>query len=44
MGETNLAYKILVLKPEVMRPLDRPRRKWENNIKINLPYIGDVIA
>jgi hypothetical protein len=25
MGETNLAYKILVLKPEEMRPLDRPR-------------------
>jgi hypothetical protein len=30
------AYKILVGKPEGRRPLGRPRRRWENNIKLIL--------
>jgi hypothetical protein len=29
-------YKILVGKPERKRPLGRPRRRWENNIKMDL--------
>jgi hypothetical protein len=39
MGETN-AYRILVGKPEGKRPLKRPRRRWVNNIKIDLREIG----
>jgi hypothetical protein len=34
------ACKILVGKPEVKRPLGRPRHRWENNIKTNLREIG----
>jgi hypothetical protein len=30
------AYRVLVGKPEGRRPLERPRRRWENNIKIDL--------
>jgi hypothetical protein len=30
------AYRILVEKPERRRPLERPRRRWEDNIKIGL--------
>jgi hypothetical protein len=30
------AYKILVGRPEGRRPLDRPRRRWENNMKMDL--------
>jgi len=33
MGERRDVHKILVGKPERMRPLGRPRRKWEDNIK-----------
>jgi hypothetical protein len=36
MGETRNAYRILVGKPEGERPLGRPRRKWVDNIKMNL--------
>jgi hypothetical protein len=39
MGEKRNAYKILVVKPEGKRPLGRPRRRWENNIKIYLREI-----
>jgi hypothetical protein len=35
-GERRDAYKILVGKPEGRRPLGRPRRRWDNNIKIDL--------
>ena len=35
MGERRGAYRILVGKPEG-RPLERPRRRWEDNIKIDL--------
>jgi hypothetical protein len=31
-----MAYKILVGKPEGKRSLGRPRRRWEDNIKINV--------
>jgi hypothetical protein len=36
MGETRNAYRILVGKPEGKRPLGRPRRRWVNNIKMDL--------
>jgi hypothetical protein len=36
MGEKRYAYRILVGKPERKRPLGRPRRKWVDNIKMDL--------
>jgi hypothetical protein len=36
MGEMRNAYNILVRKPEGRRPLGRPRRRWEGNIKLLL--------
>jgi hypothetical protein len=36
MGEGRGAYRILVGRPEGRRPLGRPRRRWEDNIKMNL--------
>jgi hypothetical protein len=40
MGKVRGAYDILVGRPEGRRPLGRPRRKWEDNIKMNLREIG----
>jgi ribosome biogenesis protein Nip4 len=40
MGEVRGAYNILVGRPEGRRPLGRPRRRWENNITMNLREIG----
>jgi hypothetical protein len=40
MGEVRGAYNILVGKPEGKRPLERPRRRWEDNIKMDLREIG----
>jgi hypothetical protein len=34
------AYRILVGRPEGRRPLGRPRRGWEDNIKMNLQGMG----
>jgi hypothetical protein len=34
------AYRILVGRPEGMRPLGRPRRRWEDSIKMNLQEVG----
>jgi hypothetical protein len=36
MGEVRGAYNILVGRPEGRRPLGRPRRRWEDNIKMDL--------
>ena len=36
MGERSVVYRVLVGKPEGKRPLGRPRRRWEDNIKIDL--------
>ena len=33
-------YRILVGNPEGKRPLGRPRRRWEDNIKMNLQEVG----
>jgi hypothetical protein len=40
MGETMNAYRILVGKPEGKIPLGRPRRRWMDNIKMDLREIG----
>ena len=40
MEEGTDVHKILVGKPEGKRPLGRPRRRWEDNIKINLQEVG----
>jgi hypothetical protein len=40
MGEKRSAYKILVGRPEGRRPLGRPRRSWEDNIKMDLQEMG----
>jgi hypothetical protein len=40
MGEVRGAYNILVGKPEGRRPLGRPRRRWEDNIKMDLREMG----
>jgi hypothetical protein len=40
MGEGRNAYGVLVGKPEGKRPLERPRRRWEDGIKMGLREIG----
>jgi hypothetical protein len=40
MGEKRRAYRILVERPEGRRPVGRPRRRWEDNIKIDLIEVG----
>jgi hypothetical protein len=40
MGEVRGAYNILVERPEGRRPLGRPRRRWEDNIEMDLKEIG----
>jgi hypothetical protein len=40
MEEKSGAYTILVGRPEGRRPLGRPRRRWEDNIKMDLQDVG----
>jgi len=40
MGERRGLYRVLVGKPEGKRLLGRPRRRWEDNIKIDLQEVG----
>jgi hypothetical protein len=40
MGEGRGAYRVLVGRPEGKRPLGIPRRRWEDNIKLDLREIG----
>jgi hypothetical protein len=40
MGEERKVYKVLVGKPEGRRPLGRPRRSWENGVRMDLREIG----
>jgi hypothetical protein len=40
MGEKRNGYRILVGKPESKRPLERPRCKWVDNVKMDLREIG----
>ena len=40
MGERRGVYRVLVGKPEGKRPLWRPRRRWEDNIRMDLQEVG----
>ena len=40
MGEEREAYRVLVGKPEGKRPLGRPRRRWVDNIRMDLQEVG----
>ena len=40
MGEGRGVHRVLVGKPEGKRPLGRPRRRWKNNIKMELQEVG----
>ena len=40
MGDSRGVYRVLVGKTEGKRPLGRPRRRWEDNIKIDLQEVG----
>ena len=40
MEQSNNAYRVLVGKREGKRPLGRPRRRWEDNIKMDLREVG----
>ena len=42
MGEGRVVHRVLVGKPEGKRPLGRPRRRWEDNIKMDLQEVGGV--
>jgi len=42
MGEGRGVHRVLVGKHEGKRPLARPRRRWEDNIKIDLREVGGV--
>jgi hypothetical protein len=43
MGEKGNVYKLLVGKPEGKRPLGRPRRRWVDNIGMDLGEVGWVM-
>jgi len=40
MGEEKVVYRVLVGKPEGKRPLGRPRRRWVDNIRMDLQEVG----
>jgi len=40
IGQRRGVYRVLVEKPEGERPLGRPRRRWEDNIKMGLQEVG----
>ena len=40
MGEERGVYRFLVGKPERKKPLERPRRRWEDNIRMDLQKVG----
>jgi len=40
MGERRGVYRVLVVKREAKRPLGRPARRWEDNIKMDLQEVG----
>jgi len=43
MGEGRGVHRVLVEKPEGKRSLGRPRRRWEDNIKMDLQEVGGVV-
>jgi len=40
MGEESGVYRVLLGKPEGSRPLERPRRRWVDNIRMDLQEVG----
>ena len=40
MGEERRLYRVLLGKPEGRRPLERPRRRWVDNIRMDLQEVG----
>ena len=44
MGEDREVHRVLVGKPEGKRPLGRPRRRWDDNIKMDLQDVGGVMG
>ena len=44
MEEGRVMHRVLVGKPEGKRPLVRPRRRWEDNIKMDLQEVGGVVG
>jgi hypothetical protein len=44
MGEGRGVNRVLVEKPEEKRPFGRPRRRWEDNIKMDLQEVGGVVG
>jgi hypothetical protein len=44
MSEGRCVYRVLVARPAGKRPLGRPRRRWEDNIKMDLREIGIDVA
>jgi hypothetical protein len=44
MGEGRGVHRVMVGKPEGKRPLGRPRRRWEGNIKMDLQEVGGVVG
>ena len=40
MGEEKAVYRVLVGKPEGKRPMGRPRRRWVDNIRMDLQEVG----
>jgi len=40
MGDRRDAYRILVRRPEGKRPIKRPKRKWKDNVKMELQVVG----
>ena len=43
MGDYRGVHSLLVGKPKGMRPLGRPRRRWEDNIKMVPQEVGGVV-
>jgi hypothetical protein len=44
MGEDRGVHRVLVGKPGEKRPLGRPRRRWEDNIKMDLQEVGGGVS
>ena len=44
MGERRGVHRVLVGKPEGKRTLGRPRRRWDDNIKMDLQEVGGVMG
>ena len=44
MGEERGVHRVLVGKLEGKRPMGKPRRRWENNIKMDLQEVGGLVG